>query len=94
MAEASATAPPTTGVLAATAGAAHAVPDDCSATFSTTSATRSRASGTGQHAIVVLDRHHAPIIGFAERRGPWASASENSAAHFYGPVQSHDVHKR
>ncbi|WP_283134461.1 hypothetical protein [Rhizohabitans arisaemae] len=60
------------GLVAGTAGAAHAVPTGCGPGLHPDGYYYSSCSGgTGEHRIVIIERHHLPGVGPIDRYGPW-----------------------
>ncbi|MEV7013917.1 hypothetical protein [Streptosporangium sp. NPDC051022] len=80
-----------TGLLAATTSGAYAAPTGCTYTLDPVPGEHGASSycsgGTGQHRIVVMEKHFLPEVGLLACDGPWVSAGQTSYTRIpYHPI--------
>ncbi len=71
----------TSALLAGTAPAANALPDNCTTSVSGSTASSYCTSGTGEHRVAVTVLHVNPAVGYAYNVGPWEPAGVVSSAY-------------
>lgn len=86
-ATASATLLLTGGLLAGTATSAFAAPENCTASYTGSWASSLCTTGTGEHRIMVLERHFMPGAGPILVEGPWAPVGSVS----YTKIPPHEI---